>query len=98
MAPRNRTHPGLPSGRQFWCKYVGNQHVQHLVHCLKTNYEKVSEYWEGKLYCGITVEWNYNQRWVDISMTGYFKRLRQGYEHLTPEKMQHIPYRAQPKI
>ena len=44
----------------FGVKYVGKQHVEHLVHCLKKNYAKVSEDWEGKLYCGITLEWNYN--------------------------------------
>ena len=42
----------------FGVKYIGKQHVEHLVHCLKTNYAKVSEDWEGKLYCGITLEWN----------------------------------------
>ena len=82
----------------FGVKCVGKQHVEHLVHCFKKNYAKVSEDWEGKLYCGITLEWNYNQRWVDISMPGYIKQLRQRYEHLSPKKMQHSPYRAQPKI
>ena len=41
----------------FGVKYVGKQHVEHLVYCLKKNYAKVSEDWEGKLYCGITLEW-----------------------------------------
>ena len=31
-------------------------------------------------------------------MPGYIKRLRQRYEHLSPKKMQHSPYQAQPKI
>ena len=44
----------------FGVKYLGKQHVEHLVHCLKKYYAKVSEYWEGKLYCGITLEWNYS--------------------------------------
>ena len=42
----------------FGVKYVGKQHVEHLVHCLKKNYAKVSEDWKGKIYCGITLEWN----------------------------------------
>ena len=42
----------------FSVKHVGKQHVEHLVHCLKKNYAKVSEDWEGKLYCGITLELN----------------------------------------
>ena len=82
----------------FGVKYVGKQHVEHLVHCLKKNDAKVSEDWEGKLYCRITLDWNYSERWVDISMPGYIKRPRQRYEHISPKKMQHSPYLAQPKI
>ena len=55
----------------FGVKYVGKQNVEHLVHCLKKKYAKVLEYWEGKLYCRITLEWNYSERWVDISIPGY---------------------------
>ena len=79
-------------------KYVGKEHVEHLVHCLKKHYAKVSEDWEGKLCCRITVDWNYIERWVDISMPGYIKRLRQRYGNIAPKKPQHSPYRAQPKI
>ena len=72
-------------------KYVGKQHVEHLVHCLKKHYAKVSEDWEGKLYCGITLEWNYSERWVDIFIPGYIKRLRQRYEHISPKKCSIVP-------
>ena len=82
----------------FGVKYVGKQHVEHLVQCLKKNYTKVSEDWEGKLYCRITLECNYSERWVDISMSGYIKWMRQRYEHIPPKKIQQNPYRAQPKI
>ena len=72
--------------------------MEHLVHCLKKHYTKVSEDWEGKLYCRITLDWNYIERWVDIYMPGYIKRLRQRYKHIPPKKMQHSPYQAQPNI
>ena len=72
--------------------------MERLVHFLKKNYAKVSEDWEGKLYCGIKLEWNYSERWVDISMPRYIKLLRQKYEHISPKKMQHSPYRSQPNI
>ena len=45
----------------FGVKYIGKQHVEHLVRCLKKNYAKFSEYWERKLYCGITLEWSYSE-------------------------------------
>ena len=82
----------------FGVNYVGKQHVEHLVHCLKKHYAKVSEDWEGKLYCGLTLDGNYIERWVDISMPGYIKRIRQKYEHIPPNKTQHSSYRAQPKV
>ena len=71
----------------FGVKYIG----------LEKNYAKVSEDWDGKLYCRITLEWNYIEHWVDISMPGYIKRMRQRYEHIYPKKMQHRLYQAQPK-
>jgi hypothetical protein len=37
----------------FGIKYVGRKHIEHLLRAIKTHY-KVSEDWEGKLYCGIT--------------------------------------------
>ena len=39
--------------------------------------------WTGGLYCGITLEWNYKQRYVDISMPNYAKKKLTKYEHIT---------------
>ena len=54
--------------------------------------------WEGKLYCGITLEWNYSKRFLDISMPGYIDKLRARYQHEMPSQLQHSPYRAPPKV
>jgi hypothetical protein len=43
----------------FAIKYVGIKHVHHLIAILKQDYEGVSLDWEAKLYCGITVHWDY---------------------------------------
>ena len=82
----------------YCVKYVGKKHADHLNCALQKHYASVSEDWEGKLYCGITLEWNYAKPWVDISMPGYIKKLRQRCHHKTPKKPQHIPYRTQPKV
>ena len=58
----------------------------------------MTEDWEGKLYCGITLDYNYAKPWVGISVPGYIKKLRQRCHPETPKKPQHIPYRAQPKV
>ena len=41
----------------FGVKYTGKEYADHLLNTLKTRYE-VSEDWEGKLYCGIKLNWN----------------------------------------
>ena len=40
-------------GDDFRVKYVGKEHVIHLLNALKTFYNKISIDWEGKLFCGI---------------------------------------------
>jgi hypothetical protein len=43
--------------------------------------------WVGDLYCGITLRWNYNKRYVDISMPGYIKKKLQEYGHVVPNRI-----------
>ena len=44
----------------FGIKFVGKQHADHLLSALKIHYKDVSVNWDGDLYCGITLKWNYN--------------------------------------
>jgi endonuclease I len=53
----------------FRIKYVGKEHADHLLQALKQYYE-VTEDWTGALYCGIKLEWNYDNKIVDLSMPG----------------------------
>ena len=82
----------------FGVKYVGKQHAIHLTNILKQNYESISEDWDGGLYCGVTLRWNYKERYVDISMPGYVNKVLQRYKHEMPTKPQHSPYPATPRI
>ena len=50
--------------------------------------------WKGDLYCGITLDWNYDQGYVDISMPGYVQRLLDKFKHDKPTKPQYSPYKA----
>lgn len=79
----------------FGVKYVGREHVDHLIKCLKQTY-KLTEDWTGSLYCGITLEWNYDEKYVDISMPGYIKKKLQEYNHIVPIRMQKCPYSPEP--
>ena len=58
----------------------------------------MSEDWEGALYCGITLKWDYENRTLDISMPGYFKKALQRYKHIRSKRTQYSPYPAAPKV
>ena len=80
----------------FGVKYVGKEHVEHLIKCIKETYEVIED-WTGDLYCGITLKWNYVDRWLGISVPGYIKKLLLKYKHCMPTKPQHCPYAPAPK-
>ena len=68
----------------FGIKYIGKQNALHLINVLKSHYDMETD-WTGGLYCGITLEWNYEQRYVDISMPNYVKKKLIEYEHIAPK-------------
>jgi hypothetical protein len=74
----------------FGVKFVGREHVDHLIKCLKEKYE-LTEDWMGNLYCGIKLLWDYNARTLNISMPGYIKKLLHKYKHKMPKKPKHFP-------
>jgi len=80
----------------FGVKYVGKDNVLHLIKALRQHYE-LEEDWEGKLYCGISLKWDYKRRYVDISMPGYVEKLLARFEHKPPHRPQHSPHAAPPR-
>ncbi len=64
----------------FGIKYVGKEHADHLIICLKEKY-KLTKDWSGDLYCGIKLDWNYDKRTLLISMPGYIKKQLLKYKH-----------------
>ena len=58
----------------FGVKYTRQKDAEHLLSVLEKEFTAVSTDWEGALYCGITLEWNYEERWLDISIPGYIKK------------------------
>ena len=80
----------------FGVKFINKEDVDHLISSIKTTYT-LTEDWSGQLYCGITLDWDYVNRTVDISMPGYIKKKLQEYEHVSPRRVQTCPYSPEPK-
>jgi hypothetical protein len=80
----------------FGVKYFDKSDVEHLIESLKANYALTVD-WTGNLYCGISLDWDYVNRWVDISMPGYIKKKMQEYGHVIPNRLQMCPYSPEPK-
>jgi hypothetical protein len=53
---KHDTHPVSVSlvVDDFGVKYVGCEHAEHLMECIKKNY-KISIDWKGSAYCGLTL-------------------------------------------
>ena len=45
----------------FCVEYVGRKHAEHLASVLK-KYHDISEDWEGKIFAGIDLIWDYAQK------------------------------------
>jgi len=75
----------------FGIKYIGKEHVKHLIKSLKEHY-KAEEDWEGWRYLGITLDWDYKKREVHLSMPDHVERALVRFDHPTPDKPQHQPH------
>jgi hypothetical protein len=71
-------------------KFANKDDVNHLISSISTMH-KLTKDWTNNLYCGITLEWDYVTRTVDISMPGYIKKKLQKYEHVIDNKRQTCP-------
>jgi hypothetical protein len=79
----------------FGVKYVGKEHAQHLIDSLSAFYE-LTVYWEATKYCGITLEWDYVNRTVDLSMPNYVAEALHHFQHPTPKHPIHAPSKWSP--
>jgi hypothetical protein len=63
----------------------------------KNNYD-ISSDWKGSAYCGLTLEWDYKNRIVDLSMPGYIKTALHTYQHAAPARPEHASHTWNPPI
>ncbi|KAL7500917.1 hypothetical protein ACHAWT_008970 [Skeletonema menzelii] len=80
----------------FGIRYTNKADADHLYECIAEHY-KVKADWEGKMYCGITLDWDYEKRTVTLSMPGYVSKMLTNFNHPPPKKPQDSPHPSQPR-
>jgi hypothetical protein len=65
--------------------------------CINKNYN-ISSDWKGGAYCGLTLDWDYEKRTVELSMPGYIKAALHKYQHPAPARPEHAPHTWNPPI
>ena len=76
----------------FGIKNEGKKHLDHLIAAIRTAGYGVEVDEAGSLYCGITLKWNYEKRYVDISMPEYIMQITAQFKHEVPRKPQYNLY------
>jgi hypothetical protein len=79
----------------FGVKFTSIADAKHLLHHLQKKYTITTD-WEGKLFCGVNLEWDYNKRTVAISMPNYVNKAIKRFQHPLPTKPQHSPHQWTP--
>ncbi len=74
----------------FGVKYVNKEDIDYLIASIKKTYTLTKD-WMGNLYCGIPLDWDYQNQTVDISMPGYVKKKLQEYNHIASKHIQTCP-------
>ena len=75
----------------FGIKYYSQEDADHLINALKQHY-KITIDKEGRNYCGLTFDWDYDNGWVDISMPGYIDKVLHRYNHTPPPNPEYSPH------
>lgn len=79
----------------FGIKSTNKAHVLHLKDALEEHY-RVTVDWTGSLFIGITLTWDYINRFVDLHMPLYIDKAVLKYQHPKPSRPQHSPYKHTP--
>ena len=86
-------HDSLPT--KFWLcvddfviKHFSRSDAEHLLNTLRQHYKVNVIDWEGRSFCGITFDWNYENKYADISMPKYINNILHRFQHLKPNKPQ----------
>jgi hypothetical protein len=72
----------------FGIKYFSKADAEHLFSALRDKYTITTD-WSGSTYLGFTLNWNYKEGWVDVSMPEYIPNALARLRHPPPKRPQH---------
>jgi hypothetical protein len=75
-------------------QYTGRQHAQHLADTLESLYTMTAE-WPGTRYLGLTLDWDYDNRTVDMYMPGNIAQALTKFQH---ESLTRLPLLLAPHV
>ena len=75
----------------FGIRYSSVVDANHLINALRELYEITID-WTGKLYCSLTLDWDYYNRWCTLSIPRYIHKTLHKFQHPLPTKPQHAPH------
>ena len=79
----------------FGVKFFNKSDADHLLSSLQQNYEYTVD-WSGEIFCGLTIVWNYNKEYADISMPKYIPEILSRFKYKQPSKLQFSPHQHVP--
>ena len=71
-------------------KYVGKKHAEYLLTCTLIYYP-VSVEWTVELYYGVSLDWDYKNKHVTLSIPGYMESDMHEYQQKSPTIPHHVP-------
>ena len=75
----------------FGVKYISMEDANHLINVLQKYYQITID-WTGSKYIGLTLDWDYGQRQVHLSMPGYIQKALEKFQHPKPKRPQNSPH------
>ena len=81
----------------FGVKFIGVDQLRHLVESLNKFYQILLDP-TGIKNCGITLEWDHENRTVDLSMPNYVPTKIKEFDHPNPLRPQHALHKAPPRF
>ena len=75
----------------FGIKYYSNDDAQHLFTCLSKHYKHTGS-WAGNNYCGMTLDWQYQEGYFAVSMPGYVDKVSKQLQHEATHQLQHTSH------